>query len=191
VHVTGVQTCALPIYQGCGAFVRTARDLGWTAPISNVSFVGCEAMLGLLLKQAKATGRDYTQALVNSQVVPSYDDVSLPGVAEYRALMERHTRPVPEELRDPKYVPELFSFRGLEGFINAKVIVEGLRRAGPNPTRASFRQALESLKNFDLGIAAPLTFALERHQGLDSVYFTRVDNGRWVPVTDWATAVKA
>ncbi len=178
-------------YQGCGAFVRTARDLGWTVPISNVSFVGCEAMLSLLLKHGKATGREYTQALINSQVVPSYDDVSLPGVAEYRALVERHNRPVPEELRDPKYVPELFSFRSLEGFINAKVIVEGLRRAGPNPTRASFRQALESLRNFDLGIAAPLTFGPERHQGLDNVYFTRVDNGRWVPVNDWAAAVKA
>lgn len=176
-------------YQGCGAFVRTARDLGWTVPISNVSFVGSEAMLSLLLKHGG--NRDYTHALINSQVVPSYDDVSLPGVAEYRALMEKYNPPVPEALRDTKYVPELLSFRGLEGFINAKVIVEGLRRAGPNPTRASFRQALESLKNFDLGIAARLTFGPERHQGLDSVYFTRVENGRWVPVTDWAAAVKA
>src|SRR5262247_280613 len=31
-------------YQGCGAFVRSARDAGWGVPISNVSFVGCEAM---------------------------------------------------------------------------------------------------------------------------------------------------
>ncbi len=178
-------------YQGCGAFARTARDLGWTVPISNVSFVGCEAMLSLLLKHGAVTGRDYTPALINSQVVPSYDDVSLPGVAEYRALMEKHKPSVPDALRDPKYVPELFNFRSLEGFVNAKVIVEGLRRAGPSPTRAGFRQALESLRNFDLGIGAPLTFGPERHQGLDSVYFTRVENGRWVPVVDWAAAVKA
>jgi ABC-type branched-subunit amino acid transport system substrate-binding protein len=98
---------------------------------------------------------------------------------------------VPDALRDPKYVPELFNFRSLEGFVNAKVIVEGLRRAGPSPTRMGFRQALESLRNFDLGIGAPLTFGPERHQGLDSVYFTRVENGRWVPVVDWAAAVKA
>ena len=178
-------------YQGCGAFARTARDLGWTVPISNVSFVGCEAMLSLLLKHGAVTGRDYTPALINSQVVPSYDDVSLPGVAEYRALMEKHKPSVPDALRDPKYVPELFNFRSLEGFVNAKVIVEGLRRAGPSPTRPGFRQALESLRNFDLGIGAPLTFGPERHQGLDSVYFTRVENGRWVPVVDWAAAVKA
>jgi branched-chain amino acid transport system substrate-binding protein len=178
-------------YQGCGAFVRTARDLGWTVPISNVSFVGSEAMLSLLLKHGKATGRDYTHALVNSQVVPSYDDLSLPAVVEYRAMMEKHNPQVPDALRDPKHALEQLSFRSLEGFVNAKVIVEALRRAGPSPTRAGFRQALESLKSFDLGIGAPLTFGPERHQGLDNVYFTSVVNGRWAPITDWAAAVKA
>ena len=48
-------------YQGCGAFVRTARDAGWTVPIANVSFVGSDAMLQLLLKHGKTTGRDYTR----------------------------------------------------------------------------------------------------------------------------------
>ncbi len=105
--------------------------------------------------------------------------------------MEKHNPKIPDALRDPKYVPELLSFRSLEGLVNAKVIVEALRRAGPNPTRLGFRQALESLRNVDLGIGAPLSFSPERHQGLDSVYFTRVDNGRWVPVNDWTAAVKA
>jgi hypothetical protein len=160
-------------------------------PISNVSFVGSDAMLALLLKQGKATGRDYTRALVNSQVVPSYDDVNLPGVAEYRALMDKNNPILPEALRDKVYVPQRYSFISLEGCINAKVVAEGLRRAGANPTRASLRQALESLRNLDLGIGAPLTFGAERHQGLDSVYFTRVEAGRWVPITDWSAAVRA
>ena len=98
---------------------------------------------------------------------------------------------VPEALRDSKHPPEQLSFRSLEGYVNARVIVEGLRRTGPNPSRAALRQALESLKNFDLGIGAPLTFGPERHQGLDNVYFTRVVSGRWAPITDWAAAVKA
>ncbi|HEV8456586.1 MAG TPA: ABC transporter substrate-binding protein, partial [Gemmatimonadales bacterium] len=73
----------------------------------------------------------------------------------------------------------------------AKVVVEGLRRAGPNPTRLGFRQALESLRHFDLGIGAPLTFGPERHHGLDNVYFTRVEKDRWVSIADWDAAVKA
>ncbi len=178
-------------YQGCGAFVKSARELGWGAPISNVSFVGSDAMLSLLLKHGQEKGRDYTRHLINSQVVPSYDDLSLPTVVEYRALMDRYSPAVPESLRDSKYVPQKYNFISLEGFINAKVIVEGLRRAGVNPTRASLKQAFESFRNLDLGIGAPLTFGPERHQGLDNVYFTRIENGRWVPITDWSAAVKA
>jgi branched-chain amino acid transport system substrate-binding protein len=177
-------------YQGCGAFVRTARDLGWNVPISNLSFVGSDAMLALLVKHGKTSGKDYTRALVNSQVVPSYDDANLPGVADYRALMDKHSPVVPEALRDPQYAVQRHSFISLEGFVNAKVVVEALRRAGPQPTRVSLRQALESMRNFDVGIGAMVTFGAERHQGLDSVYFTRVDSERWVPIADWASAIQ-
>jgi ABC-type branched-subunit amino acid transport system substrate-binding protein len=178
-------------YQGCAAFVRSARDAGFTVPISNVSFVGSDAMLALLIKHGRAMGRDYTRALINSQVVPSYDDPSLPGVVEYRTLMDKHNPAMPEAIRDGGYTPQRYSFISLEGYINARVIVEGLRRAGANASRPGFRQALESLRGLDLGIGAPLTFTPERHQGLDSVYFTRVEGERWVPVSDWSAAVKA
>jgi branched-chain amino acid transport system substrate-binding protein len=176
-------------YQGCAAFIRSARDLGWSVPISNLSFVGSEALLGLLSEHGRQTGRDYTRAIINSQVVPSYDDLTLPGVREYRALMDKNNPAIPHSLRDPGYMPRSYSFAGLEGFINAKVIVEGLRRAGPLLTRHGFRQSLESLHDFDLGIGAPLSFGANRHQGLDSVYFTHAENERWVPITDWKAAM--
>jgi branched-chain amino acid transport system substrate-binding protein len=177
-------------YAGCGAFVKSARDAGWNVPISNVSFVGSDAMLSLLLKHGKTTGRDYTRALINSQVVPSPDDVSLPGVVEYRALMDKFNPQLPEAVRDAKYAVQKYSFISLEGYVNARVIVEALRRAGGNPTRHSFRQAMESLRGLDLGIGAPLTFSPERHQGLDSVYFTRVEGEKWVPISDWTVALR-
>ena len=177
-------------YQGCAAFVRSARDAGFAVPISNVSFVGSDAMLALLVKHGRAKGRDYTRGLINSQVVPSYDDTTLPGVAEYRALMDKHNPPVPEAIRDAKYAPQKYSFISLEGYVNARVITEALKRAGANAGRPGFRQALESLRGLDLGIGAPLTFTPERHQGLDSVYFTRVDSDHWVPIVDWSAAVK-
>jgi ABC-type branched-subunit amino acid transport system substrate-binding protein len=177
-------------YQGCGAFVRSARDAGWSAPICNVSFVGSDAMLSLLVKHARTTGRDYTRGLINSQVVPSYDDLSLPGVVEYRTLVDKHRPVLPEAVRDPGYAPPPYSFIGLEGFVNARVVVEALRRAGPNPTRLGFRHALESLRGVDLGIGAPVTFSPERHQGLDGVYFTRVEGERWVSVSDWTAAIR-
>ena len=179
-------------YQGCGAFVRTARDLGWTVPISNVSFVGSDAMLRLLIQHGKTTGRDYTRALVNSQVVPSYDDVSLPGVVEYRALMERRSPAVPRRAaRRQVHAADATASSASKA---SSTRGSSWRRCGGPvriPRALGLRQALESLKNFDLGIGAPLNFGPERHQGLDSVYFTRVDGERWVPIADWSSAVQA
>ena len=94
-------------------------------------------MLTLLTRHGQSTSRDYTQGLVNSQVVPSYDDVALPGVAEYRALMEKHNPQIPEALRDVKHSPERLSFRSLEGFVNAKVIVEPDATLTPGAVLAS------------------------------------------------------
>src|SRR5436309_12955927 len=104
--------------------------------------------------------------------------------------MELHNPPVPEAQRDPNNDVQKLSFISLEGFVNGKVVVEALRRAGPQPTRASFRQALESLRNFDLGIGAALTLGPERHQGLGSGYFARREGARWVPLADWSVALR-
>ncbi|MCJ0761692.1 ABC transporter substrate-binding protein [Variovorax terrae] len=43
------------------------------------------------------------------------------------------------------------SYAMMEGYINAKVIVEAVRRAGPRPSREAFAAALESLQQYDLG----------------------------------------
>jgi ABC-type branched-subunit amino acid transport system substrate-binding protein len=43
------------------------------------------------------------------------------------------------------------SYSSMEGFIAAKVLVEGLRRAGKQPTRDKLIAGLESMKQFDLG----------------------------------------
>ncbi|HEU5177021.1 MAG TPA: ABC transporter substrate-binding protein [Burkholderiales bacterium] len=43
------------------------------------------------------------------------------------------------------------SYSSMEGFIAAKVLVEGLRRAGKQPTREKLIAGLESMKAYDLG----------------------------------------
>ena len=54
----------------------------------------------------------------------------------------------------------------LEGFAAAKVLVEGLKRAGPKPTRDKIQTALESIKKLDLG-GLEVNFSPEDHTGLD------------------------
>jgi ABC-type branched-subunit amino acid transport system substrate-binding protein len=54
----------------------------------------------------------------------------------------------------------------LEGFVAAKVMVEGLRRAGPNPTRDKLRRALETFNRVDIG-GLELSYSATDHTGLD------------------------
>ena len=54
----------------------------------------------------------------------------------------------------------------LEGFAAAKVLVEGLRRAGPKPSRDKIHAALEGLKKFDLG-GLEVSYGPDDHTGLD------------------------
>ena len=74
-------------YAVCAAFIRDARDAGLNIPIANLSFVGSESMAELLLQSSRTAGKDYKKHLINSQVVPSYQDTALPAVQEYRQLM--------------------------------------------------------------------------------------------------------
>ena len=54
----------------------------------------------------------------------------------------------------------------LEGFSGAKVLVEALRRASPNPTRQKVLLALESLRKFDIG-GLEINYGPDDHTGLD------------------------
>jgi ABC-type branched-subunit amino acid transport system substrate-binding protein len=172
-------------YAACAAFVRDARDSGWDVPIANVSFVGSESLLRLLTTAGKETGKDYTRDLVNSQVVPSYNDDDLAAVRRYRELMARHKPMPPDELRDDKYEPVPHSFVGFEGYLDAVLLVEALNKLGPKPKRAQFRMAMEGLDSVDLGIDVPAHFGPKKHQGLNSVYFTVVNGDQFVPLKDW------
>jgi ABC-type branched-subunit amino acid transport system substrate-binding protein len=172
-------------YEACAGFIRDARDAGWDVPIANVSFVGSENMLDLLLAAGRKTGKSYTANLMNSQVVPSYENTALAAVSEYREAMDRSSPMPPAELLDSGYEPFKDSFAGFEGFLNAKLLVEILKRMGGSPDRARIMEVAESIKDFDLGVGAPVSFGPDRHQGLDSVYYTTVEGDRWVPVVDW------
>jgi branched-chain amino acid transport system substrate-binding protein len=156
---------AVGVYGPSAAFIRDSRMSGWNVPIANLSFVDASAMLDKLGEASKKLGKDLTLNLINSQVVPSPDDLSYPLVAEYRA----HTAS-----RDSTFI-------GLEGWLNAAVVTEALRRAGPNPSRVSFIRAMESLHGWDPGLGTQLEFSPTNYQGLHRGWLTRTANDRWVP----------
>ena len=170
-------------YSAAAAFVRDARDAGWDVPIANISGVDSENLLALLTKTGKASGKDYTGNLINSQIVPSYADMQLPAAKQYRELMDRYKPTPPANLLNEPYVPPHYSFISFEGFLNAKLLVEILQKMGPQPDAARLPEVVESIDKLDLGIDVPVSFGPKRHQGLDKVYFTVASEGSFVPLT--------
>ena len=186
---------SIATYEAAAGFVRDARDAGWDVPIANVSGVDSENMLRLLTETGKARGKDYTANLINTQVVPSYHQTDLPAVQEYRRLMDHYNQEPsrllpPRELLDQDYEPPQYSFISFEGFLNAKVLVEVLRRMSPDDiarkNRGAIRDAVEGIDQLPIGIDVPVSFGPGKHQGLprNKVYYTVLREGRFEPLAD-------
>ncbi|PTN38785.1 ABC transporter substrate-binding protein [Desulfonatronum sp. SC1] len=173
-------------YAAAAAFIRDARDRGWDVPVANVSFVASESMLELLLEQERITGQNYTHHLVNSQVVPSYEDYSRWGVMEYRWIMDQCSCGLPAQRTPDAYSPLAYSFASFEGMLNAKVFTELLRY---NSLEVLVGQGSGALTTdpllIHLGIGDPTFWGADKRQGMDTVFFTTVRDGRFGPLHDW------
>jgi ABC-type branched-subunit amino acid transport system substrate-binding protein len=190
-------------YPACSGFVRDMRDRGVDCPVATISFVGSGPMLKLLSAAGRESNKDYTSRLVNSEVVPSYNDDSLSAVREYREAMDRNRDAImpPDSLlyphgkaADREYAPVPYGFVSLEGYLNAKLFTAILQRMGADPRRADLAATVLAMGNFDLGIGQPLSFGgdTDRRQASDQVHYTVVRDGRFVPLRDseWEAWVK-
>jgi hypothetical protein len=91
----------------------------------------------------------------------------------------------PADLSEADYKPLPYSFVSLEGFLNAKMLVAMLERLGDHPVRAQIAPTVEGIHDFDLGMGKPVSFGAQRNQGSDAIYYTTVQDGRFVPIRDW------
>lgn len=129
-------------YKSCAAFIRAARKAGYGGTFFNVSFVGTQALSDELGKDGAG--------IVVTQVVPS----------PYNAA-NGITREFNETLRkaggDAKP-----NFSSLEGYMAAKVLVEGLRRAPGKATREGLIAGLESIDRQQFG-GFEVSFSARNH----------------------------
>lgn len=100
---------------------------------------------------------------VLAQVLPALSQVSTPVVAEYHRLLK---------LKDPGAKPSAPQF---EGFIQARMVVEGLRRAGKNLTTDTFIAAMEGMGEMSFGKFV-VRYGPQNHNGSSYVELGIVDH---------------
>ena len=91
----------------------------------------------------------------------------------------------------PEYQPLRYSFVSFEGYLCARLLAEVLRRSGPDYDQEHILKAAESIHNFNLGLESTVSFSGQQHQGLHTVYFTRVQGDQWVPLSNWKAVLSA
>ena len=140
-------------YKSCAAFIKEMKKAGIHAQFMNVSFVGSKALANELGPEGRG--------VAVSQVVPFPWNIGTPVVKEYQRALAAETG------------KENYSFTSLEGYIAAKVLVEGLRRAGPNLTREKLVSALETMNDYDVG-GFSVTYTGNDHSGSRFVELTAI-----------------
>lgn len=130
-------------YKSCAAFIKQARAKGYGGQFFNVSFVGSKALADEL--------GDAGTGVTISQVVPF---PYIPSSAVVRDYQQRMAEAGGKD----------YDFSSLEGFIAAKVLAEGLRKAGRNLTRDALTAGLESLRDWDMG-GFSISYGPRSHEG--------------------------
>ncbi len=166
-------------YAPAAAFIRDARDAGFKGPIVNISFVGAQDMLNLLIEAGKQAKRDYTKEILVSQILPPLSQKTISVVKEYLDLTEKHLPKIPDAISHGEEVKHT-SIGGLEGFVNAKVFAAIAKKAKQPLTRESFLAAANDNFSLDLGLSEPVRFSAKDHQGLHLVWMTEVKKGQFV-----------
>lgn len=156
----------VPTYRAAAKFIEKTRDLYPNMIYTSVSFVGSTALANELM----LLGKRFATGVIVTQVVPAVEGHSS-LVLEYRSTLA-------------KYFPgEQSDYVSLEGYIAGKLMIEALKRNGPQLDTERLVATLEGLRNLDIGLGTTISFGQSEHQGVHKVWGTQLDeNGRYQPI---------
>src|SRR3989442_14621403 len=153
----------VPTYRAAAKFIEKTRDVYPTMIYTNVSFVGSTALADELM----LLGPRYANGVIVTQVVPAVDSYAS-TVLKYKTALAKYFPGVPPD------------YGSLEGYVAGSLLLEGLKRAGPQLDTEKVVEALETVRNFDMGLGALISFGPTEHQGSHKVWGTQLnENGRY------------
>lgn len=154
--------------------VKQAVGIGYKPVWGTFSIGGAAVMQNLL-------GPMVEGMVFGSEIDTQFADS--PSAREVKALLAKDYPKVPVD------------WGTMIGYAHAKLIVEALKAAGPNPTREGVIAAVEG-KNIDLGVMAPVSYAPNKRTAANAIAVFQWKGGKtqrmtdWVPNTESANTVK-
>ena len=145
-------------FRPAAKFIEKTRDAYPDMIYATISGVGTTG----LADELKLLGQRYAEGVIVTQVVPAVDSYASVSLLYKRALA--------------KYFPgEAPDYVSLESYLTANVLIEGLRRAGPQLDTETLVDALEGLRDFDMGLGPRVSFGPAEHQAVHKVWGTQLD----------------
>jgi branched-chain amino acid transport system substrate-binding protein len=145
-------------YRAAAKFIEKTRDTYPGMVYTNVSFVGSTE----LAEELNLLGPRFASGVIVTQVVPAVGGYSS-AVLEYKNALAKY---FPGEA--PDYV-------SLEGYIAAKVLIQGLKQTGGSLDTEHLIDNLEAMRNIDLGLGTTLGFGRSEHQASHKIWGTALD----------------
>jgi ABC-type branched-subunit amino acid transport system substrate-binding protein len=147
-------------------FIERTRDLFPGMIYTNMSAVGATAFAQELL----LLGPRFTDNIIVTQVVPAVSGYSSTVIEFKTALAQAYPGEVPDYL-------------SLEAYIATNILVDALKRCGPQVDTEKLVEMLESMRNLDMGLGAPLGFSRSDHQASHKIWGTQLDKaGVYQPI---------
>jgi branched-chain amino acid transport system substrate-binding protein len=145
-------------YRATARFIARMRALMPGMVFASVSSVGATALAEELLQVGAGAG----EGVIVTQVVPPVDS----GASAVLAYKKQLEKTAPDEK------PDAVSF---EGYLVGRLLVEAMQRAGRDLDTEKLVDALESIRELDLGTGSRLSFGPSEHQASHRVWGTLLD----------------
>lgn len=146
-------------------FVKEAQRLGWKPKIVGHNTVADPVVLDL------AGGEALEGVYVN--LMTAVDSMNTPAVKKANEVLAKYY---------PQTKPGYYPYLGMAGGI---IIVEAMKRAGNDLTRAKLISALESLGHFAPGVVPPIDWSTTYHGGPKAFGYAQWKGGKLSVLQGW------
>ncbi len=153
-------------YRAAARFIEKSSDAYPGLIYTNTSAVGSISLRDELL----LIGPKYASGVIVTQAVPAVDGYSS-LLLQYKSALSKYF---------PGEAPDYVSF---EYYVASKVLIEALKRTGPQLDTEKLVDTLENLHDLEIGLGTAISFSVADHQGSHKVWATQLtEAGKFEPI---------